>query len=174
DDIGLLAALRSLCADFTERTGIVASLALPDASLPALPEDADLALFRALQEGLSNVARHAGAGRVTVRLTPDASGVRLTLTDDGGGLSATADPARWEREGHMGLVGMRERIGALGGTVALENGDGGAVLRIQVPGTASAGTASTETASSGTASSDTAGSHLTGSQRDHSARPGRT
>jgi signal transduction histidine kinase len=133
DDLGLLPALRSLCADFSERTGIQASLALPEASLPPLPEDADLALFRALQEGLSNVARHARAGTVTVRLAPAPNGVRLTVTDDGGGLPIAADPARWEREGHMGLVGMRERIGALGGTVALDNVEGGAALRVWVP-----------------------------------------
>jgi signal transduction histidine kinase len=133
DDLGLLPALRSLCADFSERTGIQASLALPEGPLPPLPEDADLALFRALQEGLSNVARHARARTVTVRLAPGPHGVRLTVTDDGGGLPATADPARWEREGHMGLVGMRERIGALGGSVALENFEGGASLRVWVP-----------------------------------------
>ena len=133
DDLGLLPALRSLCAEFAERTGISASVALPDRPLPALPEDADLALFRALQEGLSNVARHARAGTVTVRIAGDAGGVRVTLTDDGGGLPASADPARWEREGHMGLVGMRERIGALGGTVTLENVEGGAMLRVWVP-----------------------------------------
>ena len=133
DDLGLLPALRSLCADFSERTGIQASLALPEGPLPPLPEDADLALFRALQEGLSNVARHARARTVTVRLAPGPHGVRLTVTDDGGGLPTTADPARWEREGHMGLVGMRERIGALGGSVALENVEGGASLRVWVP-----------------------------------------
>jgi signal transduction histidine kinase len=159
DDLGLLPALRSLCADFTERTGIAASLVLPDAPLPTLPEDADLALFRALQEGLSNVARHARARTVTVRLLLDTTGVRLTVVDDGGGLATTADPARWEREGHMGLVGMRERIGALGGTVTLENCDGGAMLRIYVPGSdgAGTGTAGTGTAGTGTAGAGGAG-----------------
>ncbi|MDF1505361.1 GAF domain-containing sensor histidine kinase [Roseisolibacter sp. H3M3-2] len=133
DDLGLLPALRSLCADFSERTGIAASLALPDHPLPALPEDADLALYRAMQEGLSNVARHARARTVTVHLATVPGGVRLSVTDDGGGLAAPADPVRLEREGHMGLVGMRERIGALGGTVTLENVDGGAMLRVFVP-----------------------------------------
>ena len=133
DDLGLLPALRSLGADFTERTGIAVSLAMPAGALPSLPEDADLALFRALQEGLSNVARHARATTVTVRLAVEPAGLRLTVTDDGGGLPHGADPARWEREGHMGLVGMRERIGALGGSVSLENVDGGAALRIWVP-----------------------------------------
>ena len=142
DDLGLLPALRSLSAEFEERTGIRVTLALPGGAgtsaaaaraLPPLPEDADLALFRALQEGLSNVARHARATAVAVELVPGAEGVTLVVRDDGGGLPAGADPARWEREGHMGLVGMRERIAALGGTVALASEGGGAVLRVWVP-----------------------------------------
>jgi signal transduction histidine kinase len=140
DDLGLLPALRSLCADFQERSGVRTTLDAP-ATLPPLPEDADLALFRAMQEGLSNVARHAGASavHVTVEVTEAAAGappaVTLTVRDDGAGVVTPADLARWEREGHMGLVGMRERIGALGGTVALGSGNGrrGAVLRVRVP-----------------------------------------
>ena len=136
DDLGLTAALRSLCADFEERSGIAVTLELP-AALPTLPEDADLALYRALQEGLSNVARHARAGRVRVRLAVEGEGearaVALAVRDDGGGLPTDADPVRWEREGHMGLVGMRERIAALGGTAALIGVDGGAELRVRVP-----------------------------------------
>ncbi|HEY0778151.1 MAG TPA: sensor histidine kinase, partial [Gemmatirosa sp.] len=134
DDLGLLPALRALAADFEERTGIAVSLAIPD-ELPRLPEDADLALFRAVQEALSNVARHAaGATRVAVALTADAGGVALAVRDDGAGLGAPADLARYEREGHMGLVGMRERIAALGGTVAAgDAAEGGAEVRVRVP-----------------------------------------
>ena len=134
DDLGLLPALRSLAADFEERTGITVALDVPD-DVPMLPEDADLALFRAVQEALSNVARHAaGATRVAVTLTPDASGVTLTVRDDGAGLGAPADLARFEREGHMGLVGMRERIAALGGGVTVgDAARGGAEVRVRVP-----------------------------------------
>lgn len=139
DDIGLLPALRSLCTDFEERTGIAVTLDAPGA-LPPLPEDADLALFRALQEGLSNVARHAGASRVRVRVAAvrEAAGpvLALDVRDDGAGPAqrGTVDLARWEREGHMGLVGMRERLGALGGVVTLAAAeDGGAELRVRLP-----------------------------------------
>jgi len=134
DDIGLLPALRSLCADFEERTGIAVTLEFPP-SLPDVPEDTDLALFRALQEGLSNVARHAGARRVRVMLRADGDGALcLAVRDDGAGLGGGVDLARWEREGHMGLVGMRERIAALGGSVTLAGAeDGGAELRVRVP-----------------------------------------
>ena len=135
DDLGLLPALRSLCADFEERSGIEIALDAPP-SLPTLREDADLAVFRALQEGLSNVARHAAADavRVTIGVTPDrVPALLLTVRDDGGGLATPADPTRWEREGHMGFVGMRERIAALGGSVAIANGEPGAELRVRVP-----------------------------------------
>ncbi|GJG86524.1 hypothetical protein tb265_17050 [Gemmatimonadetes bacterium T265] len=134
DDLGLLPALRALAADFEERTGIAVALAVPD-KLPSLPEDADLALFRAVQEALSNVARHAaGATRVAVALAADAGEVTLAVRDDGAGLAAPADLARYEREGHMGLVGMRERIGALGGAVAVGAArGGGAEVRVRVP-----------------------------------------
>ncbi len=134
DDLGLLPALRALAADFEERTGIAVALAVPE-GLPALPEDADLALFRAVQEALSNVARHAaGATRVAVTLSAAGDGVALAVRDDGAGLGAPADLARYEREGHMGLVGMRERIAALGGTVAVRDAaGGGAEVRVRVP-----------------------------------------
>lgn len=134
DDLGLPAALRSLCADFRERTGIAVDLAVAD-PLPALNAEADLALFRAVQEALSNVARHAGAQRVDVTLGADAGGaVTLTVRDDGRGLGAPPDLARWERDGHLGLVGMRERLAALGGTVSLADAPGGgAEIRARMP-----------------------------------------
>ena len=137
DDLGLPAALRSLAADFAERTGVAVDLAVDDA-LPPLPADAELALFRAVQEALSNVARHAGASRVRVALAADAGGaVTLAVRDDGRGLDAPADLARWERAGHMGLVGMRERLAPLGGTVTLGAAPGeGAELCVRLPAAA--------------------------------------
>jgi signal transduction histidine kinase len=132
DDLGLVPALRSLVTDFGERSGIVATLAVPDA-LPALSEEAELALFRALQEGLSNVLRHAGARTVDVRLTVGAEDVRLEVRDDGRGPQSTS-LERLEREGHMGLAGMRERIKALGGRVRFGAGqETGATLEVVVP-----------------------------------------
>jgi signal transduction histidine kinase len=132
DDLGLLPALRSLVADFGERSGIVTELAAPGA-LPPLSEEAELALFRALQEALSNVLRHAGARSVDVGLSVSEAGVLLEIRDDGRGPAETT-PERLEREGHMGLAGMRERIGALGGRVRFGGRPGaGAFLEVVVP-----------------------------------------
>ena len=139
DDLGLLPALRSLVADFSERSGIRTGLAVPT-SLPPLSREAELALFRALQEALSNVLRHAQARTVDISISIDASGVLLQVSDDGRGLPTGVSPESLELEGHMGLAGMRERITALGGTVRLQARAGaGALLEVLVPRTENGG-----------------------------------
>jgi signal transduction histidine kinase len=133
DDLGLLPALRSLVADCNERSGIRIELDAP-AALPPLSKEAELALFRALQEALSNVLRHAGASTVDVGISVSRDGVLLEVRDDGRGIPDQFTPARLEQEGHMGLAGMRERIGALGGTVRFQGEPGaGALLEVLVP-----------------------------------------
>ena len=137
DDLGLLPALRSLVADFSERSGIRTGLAVPT-TLPPLSREAELALFRALQEALSNVLRHAQARTVDIGISIDASGVLLQVSDDGKGLPTGVSPETLELQGHMGLAGMRERITALGGTVRLQARAGaGALLEVLVPATGS-------------------------------------
>jgi signal transduction histidine kinase len=132
DDLGLLPALRSLLADFTERSGIPATLAEP-ARLPPLSPDAELALFRSLQEALSNVLRHAAATSVHVKLATSETSVLLTVVDNGKGLPGDPEP-QIERNGHMGLAGMRERITGLGGMVRIESGsESGVVLEVRLP-----------------------------------------
>ena len=133
DDLGLLPALRSLVADFSERSGIRAGLAVPS-SLPPLSGEAELALFRALQEALSNVLRHANAHAVDIGISIEPAGVLLQVSDDGSGLPAGVAPETLELQGHMGLAGMRERINALGGSVRLQTRAGaGALLEVMVP-----------------------------------------
>ena len=135
DDLGLLPALRSLVADFSERSGIRAGLAVPS-SLPPLSGEAELALFRALQEALSNVLRHANAQTVDIGISIEPAGVLLQVSDDGSGLPPGVAPETLELQGHMGLAGMRERITALGGTVRLQTRAGaGALLEVLVPAT---------------------------------------
>jgi signal transduction histidine kinase len=132
DDLGLLPALRSLVAEFAERSGMRVELDAP-ASLPPLSEEAELALFRALQEALSNVLRHAQARSVDVGISVSREGVLLEVRDDGLGPNG-ARPEELERTGHMGLAGMRERIGALGGSVRFGGqGGAGALLEVRLP-----------------------------------------
>jgi signal transduction histidine kinase len=132
DDLGLLPALRSLAAEFTERSGIRATFSAP-AALPGLSGGAELALFRALQEALANVARHADATAVEIGLAASGGRVLLQVRDDGRGFPPGPVEA-YERRGHMGLAGMRERIGALGGSVRAYGAEGGgALVEVSVP-----------------------------------------
>ena len=133
DDLGLLPALRSLVAEFAERSGMRVELDAP-ATLPPLSKEAELAVFRALQEALANVLRHAQA-RVGGHRHLGEPGGR-----DAGGAGRRSrphwrpSPRQLERGGHMGLAGMRERIGALGGTVRFGGQPGaGALLEVRLP-----------------------------------------
>ena len=126
-------------ADFSERSGIPAGLAVPSV-MPPLSREAELALFRALQEALSNVLRHADARSVDIGISVNPDGVLLQVSDDGRGLPPGVSADRLELGGHMGLAGMRERITALGGTVRLRGRGGtGALLEVLVPTPAAAG-----------------------------------
>jgi signal transduction histidine kinase len=123
DDLGLLPALRALATDFANRSGVGTTLDAP-VDLPSLSPEAELALFRALQEALANVGRHAKAGSVRIGLAARDGTVTLTIADDGRGLAPEIEPFA---NGRMGLVGMRERITGLGGTVEIGDGPSGGV-----------------------------------------------
>lgn len=141
DDIGLVPALRALADESAERFGLPIAVRLPDL-LPPLARDAELALFRALQEMLSNAAAHAGASRVEVDVTVEAAAVRLRVRDDGRGFSAGTKVEDLERAGHLGLAGMRERLLAQGGHLAIASEPSrGAVVIATVPVTPPAGAA---------------------------------
>jgi signal transduction histidine kinase len=118
DDLGLLPAIRSLADDVRERGALTVETDLPKTS-PRLPAEAELALFRAAQEALANVVRHAEATKVTVHLRIDGPRLRLTVRDDGRGLREGSRTSRGPAD-HVGLAGMRERIMSLGGTVDIQ------------------------------------------------------
>ena len=133
DELGLVPALRALVRDFGARGGVRIRLDEP-ARLPALSSGAELALFRALQEALANIARHAKATEVSVQLEGRDGSVVLQVTDDGQGLPEGAHLDDFERAGHMGLAGMRERIQGLGGTVRVAGAPrGGVGVTVTVP-----------------------------------------
>jgi signal transduction histidine kinase len=132
DDLGLVPALRSLVREVSERTGQVVHLQ-EDEQVPALPPETELALFRALQEALSNVVRHAEAREVYVVLRRSAGGVELVVRDDGRGLPVDARGQVRADSGRMGLTGMRERIHAVGGQVRLRNIGPGTEVLVAVP-----------------------------------------
>jgi signal transduction histidine kinase len=133
DDLGLLPALRSLGEDFVKRSGVRLTIEAPP-TVPGVSARAELALFRAMQEALANVVRHAGATHVRVGVIPDGPCLALEVEDDGRGLPAGFDIERGEREGHLGLAGMRERMSALEGEFFIRAAAGGGTLvRVAVP-----------------------------------------
>ena len=130
DDLGLLPALRALTEDFARRTRIDVRFECPEAAQAVAPE-AQVAIYRVLQEALTNVARHAHARRVSVRLEPGPRHVRLAVEDDGVGFPGPVVP-------HLGLLGMSERASALGGTLRVANAAGAgvrveALIPVQAP-----------------------------------------
>ena len=132
EDLGLLPALRSLVADFSERTGLRATFDAPE-QLPEMSQEADLALYRALQEALSNVARHAKASVVRVHVLADRERLQLMVRDDGSGFRVAKDGRLSDVNARMGLTGMQERINAVGGNVTFANGNNGAEVRVSLP-----------------------------------------
>jgi PAS domain S-box-containing protein len=128
DRLGLGPALRQEGRAFQARTGVTCQVQLAE-DLVSLGPDLDTALFRIVQEALTNVARHAHASRVAVILQRQGPDVLLRVEDDGRGLDAAGPPQR-----ALGVVGMRERTERLGGDLVLEaRPQGGTVVRARLP-----------------------------------------
>lgn len=119
DNLGLVPTLEWLAKDFTQRTGIAVELEIPDENLGA-SGDAATAIFRIVQESLTNVARHAQAGKVVITLTHRGGNVALCVRDDGKGM----DDADRRKARSFGLLGMRERAFVLGGELKVTSTPG--------------------------------------------------
>ncbi len=133
DDLGLQPALRSLVAEFGGREGLPITFDGAE-TLPVLSDDAEVALYRAVQEALSNVARHAAGASVHVTLSNARGRVRLVIEDAGPGFAGELVLARAAASGHLGIVGMRERMAGLGGHVDVRSSEGtGVRLEIDLP-----------------------------------------
>jgi two-component system sensor histidine kinase UhpB len=128
DEFGLRSALISLAAGVTERTGLRVRPVLA-ADLPQLAPEQDLAIYRVAQEGLTNVARHAGAHVAELILERHGDRVVLRVIDDGRGITVA------EATGEStGLGGMRERALLVGGRLAVGGHEGGGTeVRLEVP-----------------------------------------
>ena len=121
DDLGLAAAIEHHVAKFAEQTGVACELTMSREHY-ALDERLATALFRVLQESLTNVARHAHASKVTVRLQDLADEILLIVKDDGCGLPASAPVAGKKKT--YGLLGMQERVKLLGGSLEIASAPG--------------------------------------------------
>lgn len=138
DDLGLEAAVRQLVADWSARTGVGAEFQAVGPLDPRFPPEVETVLFRVVQEALTNVARHAGAGRVAVVLGQSDGHAVAVVEDDGAGFepgngTPAAGPSG-ENCVRLGLLGMRERVALAGGTLGIESTPGrGTTVLARVP-----------------------------------------
>jgi two-component sensor histidine kinase len=129
DVLGLVAAMEWATQEFQTRTGTKCQIILPDADVALDPERAT-ALFRIFQETLTNVARHADATQVDVRLAGENGDLILEVHDNGKGITEEQASA----EVSLGILGMRERILLLGGTLTISGTpETGTTVRVLVP-----------------------------------------
>jgi PAS domain S-box-containing protein len=136
DELGLETALGTFVEGFSRRSGISVALDVPP-DLGRLPADVELALFRVVQEGLGNILKHADSPRASVRLARDPNAVRLEVRDRGRGIPPRILQGIRERRPRLGIgigiAGMQERIGPLGGTLEIESSGRGTTLRAVIP-----------------------------------------
>lgn len=131
EDMGLAAALRHLAEGVAIRAGIPVTVECPDA---ALSPTAQSALYRIIQQALKNVSKHAHATCASVRVVMEPRSVRCTIADDGIGFKISAAKRQANVERGLGLVGMRERTDALGGTFEVSSAPGkGTRIQIIIP-----------------------------------------
>jgi len=130
DELGLVTALRDLVEQFSERTRIECDFSVHPADL-SVDNRLATALYRMVQEALTNVARHAEATEVIVSLYRDPSGaITLDITDNGKGFPNEDQRTR----GSFGLIGMRERTAMLGGEIRIQSRSGaGTSIEIVIP-----------------------------------------
>jgi PAS domain S-box-containing protein len=142
DDLGLLPALEFLADRVAKRSGLV--IKVKGSTKGRLAPPVETAFYRSVQEALNNVVRHAQATRVDVEIRPKDGTVQCSVRDDGAGFDVTKALSRRGERG-IGLIGIRERAGALSGTFALRSTPGhGTEVLITIPlgsGDAAANTA---------------------------------
>lgn len=118
DDLGLVPALQMLAGEFSQRHNIVCDVSAPSDDVP-LPDDIASPLFRMVQESLNNVVKHADATHVRIELSLNENILSLTVADNGKGLRA----ADTQKADSFGLIGMRERAWAMGGSLNIRSAD---------------------------------------------------
>lgn len=130
DELGLAAAVEWQVKDFQKRAGVKCELEINFVE-EELNQDLTTAMFRILQECLTNITRHSGASKAKIRLKKEDERLILRVEDDGRGISA----AELEKRNSFGIMGMRERASLLGGTLEIERiGEtGGTRVTIQIP-----------------------------------------
>lgn len=135
DELGLAGAVRDYVDGFAERSKIRMDLEISPQHLGRMPKDAETALFRIMQESLTNIHRHSGSATASVQLSRTPLGVRLEVADRGTGFPRDRMPAMQELTSAVGvgIAGMRERVNQLGGRLDIQTGPGGTTITASLP-----------------------------------------
>jgi signal transduction histidine kinase len=129
EHFGLPTALRAHLEATCAKAGLDCDLDVPDAT-DAMPKELAIALFRVVQEGMTNIVKHSGARRVKLAIHPSEDRYLVILSDDGCGMDLNSARFRWSH----GLAGMRHRVRAVGGTFDIESSPSqGTTLRVEIP-----------------------------------------
>ena len=134
DELGLVSAVKEYAEGFSERSGIKLELDV-QAGFGRLPQEAETALFRIVQESLANIQRHSGAQTAKIQLRGDSASVNLEVSDRGCGMDKKAierGNGSGARLG-VGILGMRERMTQLGGKLEIESSSSGTTVRVSIP-----------------------------------------
>lgn len=133
EEAGLLASLRWYAQGFQERSGIAVTLELPG-ELERLPIETETAVFRIVQEGLTNIQRHSGSGVATIRIEREPGILKLDILDQGRGLPpALRGNETMLAAAGVGIAGMRERARELGGSMNVQSDDHGTAIEVRLP-----------------------------------------
>ena len=131
DDLGIFPAIEFLIGGVAKRTGL--SITLEGSEIGRFPTSIETALYRIVQEAVNNVSRHAQASRVSIQLQREAQAIRCSIRDDGIGFDVPSVLAKRGERG-LGLIGIRERLNALNGTLEINSSPGrGTELNILIP-----------------------------------------
>ena len=133
DEAGLRDALHWFVGGFIERSGIQTELEIsPD--LSRLPRELETAVFRIIQEGLTNIHRHSGSSKARIHLILGQNEILLTIADEGKGIpTAGTEEQKGRRKLGVGVAGMRERVLQLGGCFEIAAGNPGTVIKAVFP-----------------------------------------
>ena len=135
DELGLTLVLGNYVSEWSRQFEVKADFQCRDAAVNDLPDEVRTAIYRVVQEALTNIAKHAKSATAVSIVINRVSGVlRLTIEDNGPGLvAAAADPDARPRKGGLGLAGMRERLALLGGSLEIEATSEGVTIFARIP-----------------------------------------
>jgi signal transduction histidine kinase len=132
DEVGLLSALSWFLEGLAKRSGIETNLEVQPKVFPRLSTDVETAVFRIVQEALTNVFRHSGAGKVWITLSQKEGQIVVAVRDDGKGIGDNIAELRPDSVG-VGIGGMKQRAKEFGGVLKLSNARPGTLVELTIP-----------------------------------------